>query len=457
MPTDEPTSGLDPETRRKIWEILLELRKHKTILLTTHFLEEADILGDSIAIMYDGKVKCCGSTIFLKKLYHVGYLLRVQCGQSEAGGHLADLIKQHIPDAFLENQRENEQFYRLTVAEAEAKNLNLMIARLLDAFESAEIKRRYAIEAYGLTNTTLEDVFIKIGTLDAPENAIAMEERVEDHPLHNLQRLAGLPLYAQQFWAIQCKKLKMNYKNLPLFFQSIYLVLPLIILVLMIAFGIRTFTKTDDVEFDTISLRQLKGKEILIVRNAGIEDTDLFRPDNLRWLSDEFGLSVVESKENTSQAAIAEQMLKWTRSGLKNRLVVLPEHTGATAYRVLTNSLHMPHSLIGSMEMMYRLVAREANQQNSDFGVNLKFNYFRPDVQAATGSSDEDRAQALNKTYGGIQKFAILRMMCAILVTLFISQMFSFPFVAFVELPHEEMNSGVSLSFLLSCAATNLF
>ena len=36
---DEPTSGLDPENRRKVWEILLELRKHKTILLTTHFLE----------------------------------------------------------------------------------------------------------------------------------------------------------------------------------------------------------------------------------------------------------------------------------------------------------------------------------------------------------------------------------------------------------------------------------
>ena len=445
MPTDEPTSGLDPETRRKIWEILLELRKHKTILLTTHFLEEADILGDSIAIMYDGKVKCCGSTIFLKKLYHVGYLLRVQCGQSEAGGHLADLIKQHIPDAFLENQRENEQFYRLTVAEAEAKNLNLMIARLLDAFESAEIKRRYAIEAYGLTNTTLEDVFIKIGTLGAPENAIAIEERVEDHPLHNLQRLAGLPLYAQQFWAIQCKKLKMNYKNLPLLFQSIYLVLPLVILVLMLAITIKSLTETDNVEFDTISLRQLKGKEILIVRNAGIEDTDLFRPDNLRWLSDEFGLSVVESKENTSQAAIAEQMLKWTRSGLKNRLVVLPEHTGATSYRVRTNSLHMPHSLIGSMEMMYRLVAREANQQDSDFGVNLKFSYFRP--------SGEDQYRSIGRIY----EAANYRTFGAILATFLISLMFSFPFVAFVELPHEEMNSGVSPSFPLSCAATNLF
>ena len=35
----EPTSGLDPENRRKVWEILLELRKHRTILLTTHFLE----------------------------------------------------------------------------------------------------------------------------------------------------------------------------------------------------------------------------------------------------------------------------------------------------------------------------------------------------------------------------------------------------------------------------------
>ncbi|PSN44305.1 ATP-binding cassette sub-family A member 17 [Blattella germanica] len=66
---DEPTSGLDPEARREIWDILLGMRGERTILITTHFMEEADVLGDRIAIMDHGRVQCYGTSLFLKKLY----------------------------------------------------------------------------------------------------------------------------------------------------------------------------------------------------------------------------------------------------------------------------------------------------------------------------------------------------------------------------------------------------
>ena len=66
---DEPTSGMDPGARRQTWDILQKYREGRTIILTTHFMDEADILGDRIAIMTDGVVKCCGSSLFLKKLY----------------------------------------------------------------------------------------------------------------------------------------------------------------------------------------------------------------------------------------------------------------------------------------------------------------------------------------------------------------------------------------------------
>jgi ABC-type multidrug transport system ATPase subunit len=45
------------------------MRGEKTILITTHFMEEADVLGDRIAIMYNGQVQCYGTSLFLKKLY----------------------------------------------------------------------------------------------------------------------------------------------------------------------------------------------------------------------------------------------------------------------------------------------------------------------------------------------------------------------------------------------------
>ena len=44
---DEPTSGMDPEARRHMWDLLQEIKKERTILLTTHFMEEADVLGKS--------------------------------------------------------------------------------------------------------------------------------------------------------------------------------------------------------------------------------------------------------------------------------------------------------------------------------------------------------------------------------------------------------------------------
>ncbi|VDO77229.1 unnamed protein product [Schistosoma mattheei] len=68
---DEPTSGLDPEARRQVWDILQAERQQKTILVTTHYMDEADHLGDRIAIMAGGELKCCGSPLFLKAKYGI--------------------------------------------------------------------------------------------------------------------------------------------------------------------------------------------------------------------------------------------------------------------------------------------------------------------------------------------------------------------------------------------------
>lgn len=48
---DEPTSGMDPYSRRMIWNLLRNYRENRVIILTTHFMDEADLLGDRIGIM----------------------------------------------------------------------------------------------------------------------------------------------------------------------------------------------------------------------------------------------------------------------------------------------------------------------------------------------------------------------------------------------------------------------
>ena len=63
---DEPTLGLDPQSRRSIWEHIAELKGKKTIVLTTHYLEEADALADRIAIIDEGKIVALGTSRELK-------------------------------------------------------------------------------------------------------------------------------------------------------------------------------------------------------------------------------------------------------------------------------------------------------------------------------------------------------------------------------------------------------
>ncbi|KAF0694082.1 hypothetical protein As57867_014957, partial [Aphanomyces stellatus] len=55
---DEPTSGMDPYSRRSSWEIIMNNRYNRIVVLTTHFMDEADILGDRIAIMAEGELRC---------------------------------------------------------------------------------------------------------------------------------------------------------------------------------------------------------------------------------------------------------------------------------------------------------------------------------------------------------------------------------------------------------------
>ena len=63
---DEPTTGLDPRARREVWDVLLGLKKEgKTVFLTTHYMEEAELLADTVAIILNGRIIAMGSPAHL--------------------------------------------------------------------------------------------------------------------------------------------------------------------------------------------------------------------------------------------------------------------------------------------------------------------------------------------------------------------------------------------------------
>ena len=70
---DEPTAGMDLGARRDLWNMLKNYRSDKIVILTTHYMDEADVLGDRIGIMAKGNMMCLGSSLFLKKRFGAGY------------------------------------------------------------------------------------------------------------------------------------------------------------------------------------------------------------------------------------------------------------------------------------------------------------------------------------------------------------------------------------------------
>nr|CAI5856712.1 unnamed protein product [Callosobruchus analis] len=150
---DEPTSGMDPNARRALWNLMVKHKKGKTIILTTHFLDEADVLGDRIAIMSGGELKCCGSSFFLKKRFGSGYTLTIDKGPSCDVSHITSLLKSFVPEVKLTADTETEATYLLP--ENRASSFEAMLKEL----ERKSIS--IGVQSYGISLTTMEDVFMK--------------------------------------------------------------------------------------------------------------------------------------------------------------------------------------------------------------------------------------------------------------------------------------------------------
>ncbi|KYB26832.1 ATP-binding cassette sub-family A member 3-like Protein [Tribolium castaneum] len=150
---DEPTSGMDPESRRKVWNMLLEYRKSKTILITTHFMEEADVLGDYIAIMADGRLQDSDTPYNLKKKYNTGYHMSLMLESLDFKKEITGEIRRHIPEAQLIRTHHDTLVYLLPMDRK---------SKYKDVFVSLEDKKAdWKIVTIGLSLTTLNDVFLK--------------------------------------------------------------------------------------------------------------------------------------------------------------------------------------------------------------------------------------------------------------------------------------------------------
>ena len=95
---DEPTTGMDPQCRRQVWELIQKLKRNRVVILTSHSMEEADLLSDRLVVMVDGKFKCIGTSLYLKNNFGDGYRINIITKEPKV---VFDFIKNVIPSVNL--------------------------------------------------------------------------------------------------------------------------------------------------------------------------------------------------------------------------------------------------------------------------------------------------------------------------------------------------------------------
>lgn len=143
---DEPTTGLDPLARRNLWDLITKIKKQgKTIILTTHYMEEAEILCDRIAIMDKGKILKMGDTHKLiegtKNPYKISFIATNL--DQKSYGRLAEL-------GVIENLAGKSNHYEIHLKTQ--SNLN----------KAVDIIQKLNPESLTVGRASLEDLFIEL-------------------------------------------------------------------------------------------------------------------------------------------------------------------------------------------------------------------------------------------------------------------------------------------------------
>ncbi|XP_076880509.1 ATP-binding cassette, sub-family A (ABC1), member 7 [Brachyhypopomus gauderio] len=379
---DEPTAGVDPYSRRGIWDLLLKYRKERTIILSTHYMDEADLLGDRIAIISQGRLCCCGSPLFLKARLGTGYYLTAvkresrtprsvsaaklqatlmkdseSCLSEDTGvgsefnvsdvSGLVALAQCYVPGARLVEDAVSEVVVNLPHAASQDGSLTLFLA---------ELDRRLAelgIGTYGLSDTTLEEIFLKVAeetgvdaepddttrppTSQSPQGEPSEDGNTEAQEGAPLSRdgwcgepLAGWGLIRQQLRALFTKRLRYALRSRRGFLAQIVLPAVFVLIALLFSLIVPPFGKYPALELQP----WMYGEQYTFFSNDAPHDPDV---QNLLWaLLDPpgFGTKCMDSKDTESHcdeagpahAALRPQAsdITWHLGGERNRTVEGP-------------------------------------------------------------------------------------------------------------------------------------
>eukprot|EP01102_Stenamoeba_stenopodia_P007614 TRINITY_DN2137_c0_g1_i1.p1 TRINITY_DN2137_c0_g1~~TRINITY_DN2137_c0_g1_i1.p1 ORF type:complete len:837 (+),score=142.68 TRINITY_DN2137_c0_g1_i1:235-2745(+) len=151
---DEPTTGMDPLSRRHVWQLIQRLKQNRIVLLTTHSMEEADVLGDRIGIMAKGRLRCIGNSLYLKNKFGDGFRVNLQAPIPQMSA-LKAYVASTLPTATIHTETGGMITYKVGVDVID------QVTEFFQMLENGDPRASFILE-WGISNTTLEEVFFTI-------------------------------------------------------------------------------------------------------------------------------------------------------------------------------------------------------------------------------------------------------------------------------------------------------
>uniref|UniRef100_A0A8C1PI57 ATP binding cassette subfamily A member 5 n=1 Tax=Cyprinus carpio TaxID=7962 RepID=A0A8C1PI57_CYPCA len=262
---DEPTAGMDPVSRHQVWSLLKSRRAGRVTVLSTHYMDEADILADRKAVISQGQLKCVGSSLYLKTKCGVGYHLRMSVTEGCEVENITSLVKQHVPKAQLSRKQEAELTFTLPFESMDT---------FPGLFAELDCRPDLGIINYGVSMTTLEDVFLRLEAEAEVDQAGKMEKLEDEGDVSSIdetdQRLltfsdnrqdavTGGALWRQQFSTVAwLHMLNLQRERKPFIYNTTVHSLPMVVNVLSNAL-LRGFNGTEHIKtwtkpFDYVSV-----------------------------------------------------------------------------------------------------------------------------------------------------------------------------------------------------------
>ncbi|CAF3811478.1 unnamed protein product [Rotaria magnacalcarata] len=223
---DEPSSGLDPSNRRLLWDWLRKMKEGKTLLLTTHFMEESDALSDRIIIISNGVIKADGTSAILKEQYGSGYKLIINKQINHGTNEIELELRSYLPALTIESDILNGDIVFRTNQQPDNQ--------FIEALRHLELlKVQNRIKSFGVQNSTMDDVFLKIMKQTNDENdsgSISINtERIDEkcrHIFNEREFFHGFRYYLSQLHGLIIKTLLVRYRRWGL--TAIVVLLPII-------------------------------------------------------------------------------------------------------------------------------------------------------------------------------------------------------------------------------------